>query len=485
MKVIKKRVSHNIILNNNKYKKILYLLLYCIINICLFIILLNLEKNVWVEKITLISSIQLALNIILIINYGYKIFSLPILFIIFTYIFHLGQLILIVLDTNVERSVDIVNLVSNDLFIKACCFVIYSQMFVVLGIITINYKKKKITKDVVEKNRTEDQIKIIYIIGIVLFVIGLFPNVYLNFIKIDSFLKGDYLTGLTAYSETSGIIKILSQFFTVGILLIIIGQKSKKKSAKLFFAIVIVYQICTMISGSRGEQVISIITFVFLYINIHEVKINKKKLFLLILISYIGLILLNTLSDIRSMNNFNMELFFKIFCNNSIQESPILSAMGEFGGTMISLCYSMKFFPYTVKYVYGRSYLLSFLTVLPNFHGFLEYINNTSIFTYNFPEIYRMYLGGSYLGELYYNFGFIGVFCSYCIGILVGSISRIVTNALKKKKYLALAIFINLYPSILWWVRDYFINIVRNFAWMTIIILFLYYFIYSIRKEKK
>ncbi|WDC84195.1 hypothetical protein PL321_18425 [Caloramator sp. mosi_1] len=77
--------------------------------------------------------------------------------------------------------------------------------------------------------------------------------------------------------------------------------------------------------------------------------------------------------------------------------------MEEISGTIHTVQITMEKMGNELKYAKGMTYIKSLLLIFPNIGGILDNILYTSTYgkMLNVP-----YIGGSYIGEIYYNFGF-------------------------------------------------------------------------------
>lgn len=86
-------------------------------------------------------------------------------------------------------------------------------------------------------------------------------------------------------------------------------------------------------------------------------------------------------------------------------------------------------------------------------------------------------IGGSYIGETFYSFSWLGIFVFLVYGFCINFISKIVINEMKAK-YKSYAFFIIPMLSYLtWWIRDYFSPLWRPFFWTVLLILIIDFFL--------
>jgi len=165
---------------------------------------------------------------------------------------------------------------------------------------------------------------------------------------------------------------------------------------------------------------------------------------------------------------------FILLVKDTYKKFSVFSILAEFGVTIITLGYSLTLFPATKAFQLGTNYLVSFFTIFPNILGIFDDLITKTIYVFNWPLNIRQYLGGSYLGELYYSFGDLSFIFIVFLGMMIAFVSNKIHNAIEEKRYALLSIYLVLFPNMLWWIRNYFVDMVREFVWTSVIIIFLY-----------
>ena len=458
-------------------KDLTVIYVFILLNFLSVIAISNIQQEDFLNKFTIISLIQLVINILFLKACNHKFFSLPILFVIFTFVFHLGHLVLITFNIDVERPYDVVNMVSNQVFIKACIFTYLAQAFLVLGIMLSNLKKTQII--IADKHYDEIEKRLTYKTGITLFLISIIPKLYIDIQKIILYMNGNYLS--TYEIDVSGALTTVANMAEIAVIMIMIGKQDHKKLVKFIFFLTLLYEVIIMMTGNRGRPTVYIFSLIYIYINLIQ-QVRLRTTVVAVTAGYVGIVFINFISKIRLANITDITLLIRVF-KEVFVSSPFFKMIGEFGGTMISLCYSIMFFPTNSVHSYGSNYLVSLLTIIPNFGGILEQFRNQFIFVYNFPGRVRYALGGSYLGELYYAFGMYGSLGAIIVGLLIGNTQRVITESINNKNWLKLSIYMILFPSFLWWVRNYFSDMIREFVWSSVLIYLMYYFIKQSKKR--
>lgn len=234
-----------------------------------------------------------------------------------------------------------------------------------------------------------------------------------------------------------------------------------------------------MISGARGQQIIFLLLLLYIYYWTYK-NINWGQIIIAVVIIYLGSTFLNALAIIRNYNSINIDLFFDIY-KTTLANNPIFLLVTELGSTIQTTFYVTQKVPKRLEFGMGETYYKSFLTVFPNLFGILDQINYETSFVKNLNV---PFLGGSYIGELYYNFGWIGSIFGFLFGFAINVFSRLINTFIQQKRHFSLVFFVSVWMSGLWWVRDRFSTTIRQTIW-TAIILILAEFISRSFKNKK
>jgi hypothetical protein len=126
------------------------------------------------------------------------------------------------------------------------------------------------------------------------------------------------------------------------------------------------------------------------------------------------------------------------------------------------------------SYAHGSTYVASLATVLPNISSELDTYVRTNDFQ---KQLEYPTIGGSYLAELYYNFGQLSYVSAFIIGYVLSQFERFILKLREYNKYILLALAILVARQSLWWIRDSFYvfprYIVEGLIVMIIVVFFL------------
>lgn len=421
----------------------------------------------WASIFAILSVIQLTINIIIINKLEGKIFSLTILFLIFSFITHLGLVVIFGFNINVELPWNPFSTISTEMFKNASFFSLCSHFFLVMGmaVVLLNTKTKKLVSKPSAKEES-NQLFLTRNIGTILFLLGLLPLLYIDIHKVILYLNGNYLD--TFQLGIPSFLYIIANFSNIGIIMLLIGNKFNERTVLLLLALTTIYKGTLMFTGGRGEPILYLLTLYFIYFNFIRVKkMSPYKIPLYLFLIYMVGFLTTFISQTRMMSIDNINTFMELIKSTFVDFSPF-SVVAEFGITIITLGISIEFFSSNNNFQYGLNYLLSLLNMFPNLGGILNFTISKTIYVNNFPMNLRSFLGGSYLGEAFYSFGYFGMVFIAFIGMLISYISLKLHDLFLKQKYIRLSILLILFPNLLWWTRAYFVDMVREFVWISL-----------------
>lgn len=448
---------------NNKLNLNLILnIAYVFISILIFILILLLRENdfiSWSKGFVLLILFQMVFQIIFLKAKKVNLFSLSGMFLMLSYFFHFGQLFAFVIFPEYDSQRTNFYLYYNfNGMRRASEYSLITLLMVGFGILISTGKNAKFK--VFENNQ---DLSICKKIGWILIFLTFPVQLYLDILKIIISTKEGYLA-----TYSTGLPGVLSAFgfisFT-GFTLLILGYSEHKKKSLFIYLAIVAYLILTMFSGHRGHQ-ITIILFLSYIIHHKVVKIDVKKMVLLIFISFLGVSLLNTLFIYRGIEGKTFTTFINIFIEEFNIDS-VKDILIEIGGTIRTVYLTMEQTKDYREFAYGTTYLASIFAVFPNIGNIFGDINT---YAHYVKQLDGHALGGSYVGELYYNFSYFGMFLSVFIGIFVNKISERLQYYLKYKFYLNIAYLAPIFMYMLWWVRDAFISLLRPFIWGAIVL---------------
>ncbi|WP_340597894.1 O-antigen polysaccharide polymerase Wzy [Priestia megaterium] len=304
---------------------------------------------------------------------------------------------------------------------------IYALLFVfvyVIGIVCFSNVENRNSISGVTAACTDQTLRVCRRIGLFMFFIAVFPQLYHDitqiFVKNKVGYEGMFEVDITFYGIPLG---WFTKLFLPSILLILSSYRNDKKKFTIIFLITIFYFLIFMfLTGRKGNTIQTIVPLVFLYCIFFKTKLRISY----VILAYFGAFFVTVVTNIRKMT-IDGSFFEKL--KEIISESePIKGLCLEMGGTVKAIIQALMAIPATGNFQYGRTYIASFVySILSGlklpvdslekyalFNVFLEqpergqYINST---------VYAM--GGSAVAEWYWNFGWYGIplvlLFSFCI----------------------------------------------------------------------
>jgi len=249
------------------------------------------------------------------------------------------------------------------------------------------------------------------------------------------------------------------------------------------------YILIMMLSGIRSENVGYVVVLLLVYL-----LSKKKKTSLLLSLFYclIGVVVLAfiiTVGEFRTTSNKSFGSFIEIFDRALTEKNVILSLFDTCGDTgYTALCVITKWLP-QYNPSYGTSYGGGIFAILPNIPKVFTLpgkITEATCFGLKLQEygtLSKDYtnIGGSLIGELFFNFGLKGgVLFSSIIGVLIGFINKKFLFAIKENSFELIWTIPFMFAAI-YWVRSYFGGGIREAIWGWLVA---YLFLKHAKKQK-
>lgn len=416
-----------------------------------------------------------------------KLFTVLCFFLIFLLMFNYGNLFVNFINSDYDYSVfDFLHYYHDESNIKAIQYSYITINFIILGLCLFHknninlIKKINNSKFLGIKNKLNVNKKYLRIYSILIILISLPIELYINLNKLYIGFTQGYIA--TYDFNISGILIQISKFYIIGFILLAISyfNESKRKSYFLFL-LLLFYQILIMMSGNRGYQVITICILAIIFFSEYA-TLDKKKFLLLIFLSILLLFFVTGISKIRNEGYTSIDDFLNSLIQ--IKNNPLISVFDEFGFTLYTLSLTIDQVPAITPYAHGLTFIGSFSSVFPNIS---ESINNAINFSNFVIHLNGGSIGGSIIAELFYNFSYFGCFFGIFIGYIVSFLSLSLSKALESRNYFFLSFLILPSISLLWWIRDSFLNIPRMLVYSIVFLLLSYFLtiILSNRKWKK
>lgn len=261
-------------------------------------------------------------------------------------------------------------------------------------------------------------------------------------------------------------VQSLGFFFDAGLLFLLFGTELRKKRRALFI-IVIVYKCIMMATGARQEKVTFLLIWFYVYFFILN-RITIKKLLFLVVACIVGFMFISAIGTIRAGDTVNLSQVLKLLTSGTMT-NVLGGALGEFGSAFNTLEVAMQYTPSHIAYGYGRSYIAGVLSVIPLLVNQIPALSETVIFVNQLPRNITFALGGSFLGEFYYNFSWFGVLGSAAVGMFISKIHKGITDK-NRSGNLYKAWCAVLATAMILYVRGYFTDMMQKLVWTYLVI---------------
>lgn len=275
---------------------------------------------------------------------------------------------------------------------------------------------------------------------------------------------------------------VIGDFSIIGLAQLLILFRNNRLKKNIVFLLSVLYLLVLMLSGRRSENVayICILTYIFIVTKPLTQKQRRNsrnnpittflKGFVLVTFSFFILTFLYTAVRLRGTLDRDFNMLFTMMKYYLVNENILLEELREFGQTgYTSICVLLNWLPERGP-SFGTSYYLGISSVFPNIGGFMGSLTRQSNFgltmanTPGMLDSRYMNIGGSMIGEAFFNFGTIGgTLVMLILGFLTGIASYRVDYGIKNSK--SIVIFIPIMFYSLYWVRDYFCDSIRNMLW--------------------
>lgn len=383
------------------------------------------------------------------------------IFIILSLIFHFGQIWLYALSISLDniKTWDIIALYPSNLVIESIVFCLMAiNLMVFVGIIISPTKKKEYEIETIKDYKTEmyDSIKIATF-GKVLFIIIIIPTLILDIQKLFAVAAGGYIA---VFNVGSYILILLEKLFPLSIICIMYGNRyTLKKIKPLLIFVVIRMGILILLIGNRSTIMVQIVIYLYAY---YSYKTNTKagRIFRFIPVVVISLFIIMLMPYIAATRsrNVNINIFEFMATNN-----PFVLLVSELGASLITPVLAINYTKY-LGFSYGKTFLSSLSILLPfsskifpKASSFISVSNTLNLYS---PS--KGALGGSFLAEMYFNFGWYSLILVLALAIGIKLISNYLLPSNQYKSAIFNCLLLYLVYGILIYVRGNFYDVVQH-----------------------
>lgn len=427
------------------------------------ILLVRTGIRLTIKQMAIMAIVYCALNLLL-FKYGLDIdfISLPNLFCTLVLLFNCGQLIMC--GFGIDGSIPLpFQQYGNCIVVqKSFFFFLLGQLFYSLAISIANTNTKCMYSMVSGTRGSENTIAIFKSF----ILLGLIPRIYIDGRSLITCMHKGYAGVYNLYFPQY--FQTLAFFFDVGLILALFYLEGEHRKKRMLFLFVLTYKCLMMLSGSRQDKVAFLLMWIYLYFFILSNK-NAVKILLLIVSGILGLALLSVITYTRAGGLISLSGIIS-YLRYNLMGHILGNVLGEFGATFDTLEIAMNFVPEVVPYGLGKSYLCGLLSIIPLLVAHVPFLSDYSVFLQLIPSRVTYAMGGSFLGELYFNFSWIGVLGCAVIGFIIYRAQfRILdkNSSLVQKTWNTIVLI-----ELILFIRGYFTDMVQKLAWTYILLKF-------------
>lgn len=382
-------------------------------------------------------------------------------FVIFYYIFHFGQVLITgLLPDYPLEYLNYVTSYMNDVnlgkTIEVC--IICINCFYIGGLL-LKYKIKQ-SYVAPPKNVGKQLFWILFPIKLGLDILQLAVALYLGYNGVNIVMR-----------MVPGIIACLGNMWyaVIPIYYLTLLQENKRTKARNLVIWTIGYMCITMLTGNRGHQVVAIICLLII-VYLTQNKHSVKNLIKYGVYGVVGLFFIDIVYAFRETSITEFFSNFSSFTESEDNTNIIIETIGTFGESIFTPYLVIDGMGTSFSPFFGEAFLKSIVGVIPDATGIFKNINDQAIFTRQLGT--ENAIGGSFAGEMYYNFKNLYPVPSLIIGAIFSIISQKVNLMVRLKHYAAVTFSIAVCGLFIWWVRDSVGNLTRQVCWMWLLIYF-------------
>lgn len=446
---------------NIKQKQIYSLLIYIAVNVFFVfytVYALNNSEINWRMYGGIVIIPFFVVSLWLFCNFSIKLSSFTSIIFILCYVLHFGQIVVKVFNPDYIFEFDVQRQFSQENYSKSVIFILLYLFFYSIGAIII----KKRTRDNQQIEYKPEKKRVLIWITSVSLLLFLPLQIYFWVNSITIRNTGNYLDTL---DQNNGFLDMFARFHIIGICGLLIFLKKRKVASYVVLLSYLIISFFSMLSGGRMYAIAGIIVVVCTFFCIHNISIKIHHVVIAVLLAMIITTFMNAIADTR---DYTGDINLEEQLAESWQEQPIFNFVGDMGGTQFTVgLVQRRIDGGYMQFNYGKEYIASWISVLPNFGGEIKEIvdKQNYVIELNYPT-----LGGSIIGEQYYNFGMLGCLFGMLVGIIIEKMDRYLVFCLEKNYYSRIAVLVAYFYCIILWQRNTFSIIPRYIVYAAIVV---------------
>jgi oligosaccharide repeat unit polymerase len=388
-----------------------------------------------------------------------ELISIYVFFMLFSVLFYLGQPIAFLLGAdNSTLNVYSIKIYSYTILNETLVFVLISYMLIHLGAIIF---RKKFTSTKKINGISNDFSSSMNFVGILLLSVSIIPTLILIINSINAVSTKGYIglfTSTNTIAVNGGLLGVSAGFFVPSLYLLLIANANRKFERRSITTIFLLYILVVFMLGRRGENSVFLLGYLLIWHNLVK-PIKGKKLLRVIMLGILMILLLSIISSVRSsIGTGGIVTVVRSSILNTNIVDIIRGIFSEFGITLLVPATIIDKVPKVIPFYNGKTILNFFMMLIPNIFwetnpglidGTLERLVSPFIRSGTVGGI-----GGSFLAELYYNFGYFSYLCLPFYGVLLAWMTKLLDCRRFYTNKLMFYFSVYMFTNVLWVIRS-------------------------------
>lgn len=368
------------------------------------------------------------------------------LFIILSYLFNISQVGLYGVGYELSDTVGWSSVFKSDDVQDATMVALESIVSLFWGGITylVFFDKRKQFK---HKETTGNAfVKVALLLG---FIADFFVSIYMPITVGYSNLESSLLLN---------ILRLFSLLFSSAIALMITDDSLSVKKRKKILIFFVCFKLVCMLSGYRAFSLINIVLAIYLYHKTtNTIRFTFKTVLLLIAGAILGSALLVAVRETRQTG-----VDLSVMAGMGVANNPILDLLAEFGITLNVLIVDLR--ELAGRGMDGGQLYTSLLSIVPGASSLFPGVDFDGLTMDTALDLRG--IGGSYVGDLLFDFGIKGIiWSSFVLGIFISWMFETFETAIENKRYALLAFLFPLTVDVVFCVRSSLAKMPREIVW--------------------
>lgn len=352
-----------------------------------------------------------------------------VIYLLASYIFMYGQCLLWALSLEFEYK-DLFKWYTPETIFPGQFFSLLSLLALHLGaIISAKDNSKQVNgleiNSLANKQELQLSFQAIKVTAWILFAVSIVPFIYNTIDTLVYVINSTYRSIYYRSSDTGrlgSMMGILQDFFIPSLFLLLIAYRNKKSIIAFVVSLCAIYIVTQFAIGLRT---LAFMVFIALICAWHYLikPFKLKHVIIAIIAVYIFFSIGTVVASTRNLVGRTFTDYIEAFKTASEEANPVVTLISEMGWTMGNTIEVMRQIPSNYDFHYGRSYLFSLTTVIPNL-GFWEVhpASQYARLSAWLQEIMGLDFGPGFspIAEAYTNFSWFGIIFMMFEGMLMG-----------------------------------------------------------------